>query len=113
CARAARVDEILSMGREDAYRRLQAFLGIGPWTAAEVMKIAAGDNDAVSVGDYNLPHQVAWVLVGEARATDERMLMLLEPYRGQRARVIRLIEATGIGAPRFGPRKPLRTIRHS
>jgi len=29
---------------------------------------------------------------------------LLEPYRGQRARVIRLLETSGIWAPRYGPR---------
>jgi hypothetical protein len=32
------------------------------------------------------------------------MLELLEPYRGQRGRVQRLIEASGIVAPRYGPR---------
>jgi hypothetical protein len=38
------------------------------------------------------------------------MLELLEPYRGHRARVIRLIAISGISAPRFGPRLPLRDI---
>jgi hypothetical protein len=38
------------------------------------------------------------------------MLELLEPYRGHRGRVIRLLEAGGITAPRFGPRMPLRSI---
>jgi hypothetical protein len=32
------------------------------------------------------------------------MLELLEPYRGQRARVIRLLQASGIRIPRYGPR---------
>ena len=32
------------------------------------------------------------------------MLELLAPWAGQRQRVMRLIELTGIGAPRFGPR---------
>lgn len=63
----------------------------------------------MSVGDYHLKNQVAWVLAGEPRATDERMLELLEPYRGQRTRAIRLIEACP-GAPRFGPRVKLRAI---
>ena len=48
---------------------------------------------------------VAWALVGEPRATDERMLELLEPYAGQRGRVVRLIKTAGLGAPKFGPRK--------
>jgi hypothetical protein len=38
------------------------------------------------------------------------MLELLEPYRGQRARVIRLLEASGIRAPRYGPRLAPRSI---
>jgi hypothetical protein len=38
------------------------------------------------------------------------MLELLEPYRGQRARVIRLLESSGIGAPRYGPRMAPREI---
>ena len=41
---------------------------------------------------------------------DERMLELLKPYLGQRARVIRLLTLSGIGAPRFGPKQPLRDI---
>jgi len=109
CARVGRMEETTSMPIADAYRRLQAIQGIGPWTAAEVARDALGDPDAVSVGDYHLKNHVAWVLAGEARATDERMLELLEPYRGQRARAIRLIEALP-GAPRFGPRVKLRDI---
>jgi hypothetical protein len=38
------------------------------------------------------------------------MLELLEPYRGHRGRVIRLLMQAGVTAPRFGPRKPLRDI---
>jgi 3-methyladenine DNA glycosylase/8-oxoguanine DNA glycosylase len=88
----------------EAYARLAAVPGIGPWTLAEVGRIAYGDPDAVSVGDYHLPNVVAWVLVREPRADDARMLELLEPYRGQRGRVQRLLEVSGIGAPRYGPR---------
>jgi 3-methyladenine DNA glycosylase/8-oxoguanine DNA glycosylase len=88
----------------DAYAQLGAVPGIGPWTLAEVGRIAFGDPDAVSVGDYHLPNLVAWALVRERRADDARMLELLEPYRGQRGRVQRLLEASGIRAPRYGPR---------
>ncbi len=83
------------------------------WTAAKVALVALGDPDAVQVGDYHLPHIVAYALEGKARSTDERMLELLEPYRGHRARAVRLIGLTGIGAPRFGPRMPLRNITRS
>lgn len=88
----------------EAYARLDAVAGIGPWTLAEVGRIAFGDPDAISVGDYHLPNVVAWALVREPRADDARMLELLEPYRGQRGRVQRLLEASGIAAPRYGPR---------
>jgi 3-methyladenine DNA glycosylase/8-oxoguanine DNA glycosylase len=92
---------------------LQAFAGIGPWTAAHVASAALGDPDAVPVGDYNLPHSVGYALEGTPRSSDERMLELLEPYRGHRARVLRLIALAGIGAPRFGPHLPLRDFARS
>lgn len=88
----------------EAYARLGAVPGIGPWTLAEVGRIAFGDPDAISVGDYHLPNLVAWALAREPRADDARMLELLEPYRGQRGRVQRLLEASGIQAPRYGRR---------
>jgi 3-methyladenine DNA glycosylase/8-oxoguanine DNA glycosylase len=71
---------------------------------------AFGDPDAVSVGDFHIPNMVAWALAGEPRGIDERMLELLEPYRGQRGRVIRLLELAGFGAPRYGPRLSPRRI---
>ncbi|TMD28795.1 MAG: DNA-3-methyladenine glycosylase 2 family protein, partial [Chloroflexi bacterium] len=110
---AKRLEETVAMDLPSAYRRLQAFPGVGPWTAAKVAMVALGDADAVPVGDYHLPHSVGYVFDGTPRSTDERMLELLEPYRGHRARVIRLIVEAGIAAPRFGPRKPLRNYRTS
>jgi 3-methyladenine DNA glycosylase/8-oxoguanine DNA glycosylase len=94
----------------EARRLLAAIRGIGPWTVAEVLRVADGDPDAISVGDFHLPHLVGWALAGEPRADDRRMLELLEPYRGQRARVQRLLELSGIGAPRRGPRMAARQI---
>lgn len=94
----------------EASRRLTALPGIGPWSAAEVVRSAFGDPDAVSVGDYHVPNMVAWALVGEPRADDARMLELLEPYRGQRGRVQRYLEVGRITAPRHGPRMAPRSI---
>ena len=108
--RAAWFEAIVDLPLPDAYARLTAIPGIGPWTAAEVGVRALGDSDAVSVGDFHLPNLVAFALAGEPRATDARMLELLEPYRGQRARVIRLLELSGIRAPRYGPRLSVRRI---
>ncbi|MFC3735724.1 DNA-3-methyladenine glycosylase family protein [Paractinoplanes deccanensis] len=94
----------------EATRRLVALPGIGPWTAAEVVRVAYGDADAVSVGDFHIPNTVAWALAGEARGTDARMLELLEPFRGHRGRVCDLLAHGGIGAPKFGPRMPIRSF---
>lgn len=106
-----RLEEAATMPMADAYTRLLAFPGIGAWTAAEVALVALGDTDAVSVGDYNLPHQVSWGLAGEARGDDARMLELLAPWAGHRARVLRLVVAGGGRAPRFGPRHAVRSLR--
>jgi 3-methyladenine DNA glycosylase/8-oxoguanine DNA glycosylase len=85
----------------DALRRQP---GIGPWTAAEVTLRALGDPDAVSVGDAHLSHLVTFALTGRPRGTDEEMVRLLAPWAGHRARVVRLLETSGVGPPRFGPR---------
>jgi endonuclease III len=110
---ASRLEETTTMDLPSAYRRLEAFPGVGPWTAAKVALVALGDSDAVPVGDYHLPHAIGYALEGTPRSSDDRMLELLEPYRGQRARVIRLLTISGIGAPRFGPHMPLRDIVNS
>jgi len=94
----------------EATRRLVAIPGIGPWTAAEVVRTAYGDPDAVSVGDFHIPNTVAWGLAGEARGTDARMLELLAPFAGHRGRVCELLAAGGIAAPKFGPRMPIRSF---
>lgn len=109
-ARAAWFEAIVDLPLADAYGRLTALPGIGPWTAAEVAVRALGDVDAVSIGDFHLPNLVAYALAREPRGTDARMLELLEPYRGHRARVIRWLELSGIRAPRYGQRLAFRRI---
>jgi 3-methyladenine DNA glycosylase/8-oxoguanine DNA glycosylase len=110
---AKRLEETALMDMPAAWSRLQAFPGIGPWTTAKVAMVALGDADAVPIGDYHLPHIVGYAFDGTARSTDERMLELLEPYRGHRSRVIRLLLLAGVSAPRFGPRMQLRDISRS
>jgi 3-methyladenine DNA glycosylase/8-oxoguanine DNA glycosylase len=108
--RAAWFEAIIELPLSEAYARLRSVPGIGPWTAAEIGVRALGDVDAVSVGDFHLPHLVAYALAGEPRGDDARMLELLEPFRGRRALVVRLLELSGIRAPRYGPRLAPRRI---
>lgn len=109
-ARAPRLEATVTLQPAEARRRLMTLPGVGPWSAAEVSAVAYGDRDVVSLGDYHLPHQVAWALAGEPRGTEGRMLQLLEPYRGHRARVIRLLTLGAIQPPRRAPRMRLRRI---
>ncbi len=108
--RARRIEEVLELAPGDAWDRLRAIRGIGPWTAAAVMGVAVGDKDAVQLGDYHQPHTVAWALAGEPRGDDERMLQLLEPYAGQRRRAVVLLKHAGISAPKYGPRSAITAI---
>ena len=84
-------------------RRLRTVPGIGVWTAAEVVQRTFGDPDTVSVGDYHLKNIVGWALAGR-KTDDAGMLELLEPWRGQRQRVVRLLLVGGRRPPRHGPR---------
>jgi len=108
--RSSRLDEILTMSRDDAYRRLEAVTGIGRWTSAQVMGSAWGDGDAVPTGDFHLPNMVAWGLAGEPRGNDARMLELLEPFAGQRRRAIVLLKHGGVHAPKYGPKTAVRSF---
>jgi 3-methyladenine DNA glycosylase/8-oxoguanine DNA glycosylase len=107
---ARRIEATTDLSSDDGQARLRAIPGIGPWTAAEVAARAWGDPDAVSIGDFHLSNLVSWALAGEPRGTDDRMLELLAPYAGQRGRVIRLLEVSGLGPPRRGPRYAGRRI---
>ena len=82
--------------------------GIGPWSAASLLGMRCARPEPIPLGDYHLPNTIAWALAGEPRATDDRMLELLAPFEGQAFRVIRLVFAAGIRAPKRGPRRPLR-----
>jgi 3-methyladenine DNA glycosylase/8-oxoguanine DNA glycosylase len=95
---------------EVAASRLQSLPGIGRWTAAETTQRSHGDADAVSVGDYHLAAQVGLALTGSP-VDDDGMLELLEPWRGHRQRVVRLILASGFRKPRHGPRATIRDYR--
>jgi len=130
------LERLLTLSHDEADRKLRTIPGIGVWTSAEARQRAAGDPDAVSVGDYHLKNVVGWALAGRDRSTDEEMLALLEPFKGHRHRATRLIglsrgngtgqaagtasgsrSGTGIarygagGPPRRGPRMSVRDYR--
>jgi 3-methyladenine DNA glycosylase/8-oxoguanine DNA glycosylase len=108
---AGRLEECVRMPRTDALARLRYVPGVGEWTAAETAQRAFGDPDAVSVGDYHIHDVVVHFLTGRPRGSDAEMLELLAPWAGHRQRVVRLIELSGVGAPRFGPRLATVDIR--
>lgn len=102
---APKIHRWSALGPAEAARRLALLRGVGPWTIGNVLRTAWGDPDAVAVGDFHHKHTVSWALAREPRGTDERMLELLEPYRGQRGRVVRLLGLHAGHAPAFGPRQ--------
>ena len=108
---ARRLEECVMMPAAAAMARLRVVPGVGEWTAAETALRAFGDPDAVSVGDFHLADLVVHALTGRARGTDAQMLDLLVPWAGQRARVVRLIELSGVTPPKFGPRFAPNDIR--
>lgn len=89
---------------------LTALPGVGPWTAAHVRIRALGDPDAVPFGDYHVPRIVGQTLIGRP-VDDAEMARLLEPYAGQRYRVVRMCEVAGRFPERRGPRMPTRDYR--
>lgn len=97
------LERTVQVDAAEAARRLRTIPGVGVWTAAETVQRTHGDPDSVSVGDFHISKRVGWALIGE-RVDDDGMLELLEPWRGHRQRVVRLIEAAGIGYERHGPR---------
>ncbi len=118
------LERLLEVTHAEADRKLRTLPGIGVWTSAEARQRAAGDPDAVSVGDYHLSNIVGFALAGRDRTDDAGMLELLRPYEGHRYRVTRLIGLSSVrapggvpkrnagGPPRRGPRMPVRDYRH-
>lgn len=102
--RLGAIERAAARSSEEFQRAITTVAGIGPWTATALASAVLGDPDAVLLGDLHLPNTVCWVLAGEPRGTDARMLELLEPWRGHRGRVVQLIRTSGRSAPKRGPR---------
>ena len=112
CASAASAFEALVDDPTRLETRLRFVSGVGAWTTGLVLASAAGDPDAVPVGDLHLPGIVCFTLTGDATGGDDRMLELLEPFRGHRGRVVRLLKSCGIAPPRHAPHARLMDIEH-
>lgn len=95
---------------ERHHEHLRTLHGVGRWTESEVRCRALGDPDVVPVGDYHVCKTVGQTLIGRP-VDDAGMLELLEPYRGQRYRVVRLIELYGTRPERHGARMSMRDYR--
>lgn len=100
---ADRLEQVTDLPLPQAHRRMRALPGIGVWTAAETAQRALGDADAVSFGDFHVAKNIGWALTGE-ELDDDALAEVLEPYRGHRYRVQRLLELAGAMRPRKGPR---------
>lgn len=107
---ANRIEQWAELGSVEAAAKLQLLRGVGAWTIGSALGCALGDPDAVPVGDFHIPNMICWALAGKPRGTDAEMLQLLEPYVGQRARVIGLLGMDGNAAPKFGPRQRIQPM---
>ena len=109
-ASASGLERLAALPAAEAARKMQAIPGVGVWTAAEVTQRTHGDADQVAVGDYHLAAFVGWALTGK-RVDDAGMLELLEPWRGHRQRVVRMLYLSGFTKPAFGPRMTIQDHR--
>lgn len=101
-ARAQSIEALVGQAPDIVEQGLRSVAGIGVWTAAMVRQAALGDPDVVPVGDHQLANMVAWVFTGQRHGNDALLLELLEPFRGQRGRVLRLLKAARLSPPRVG-----------
>lgn len=108
--RANRLEEAAAMNVDDAYQRLTALPGLGAWTATATLVSSHGHPDVIVLRDYGQPTTVNYAFTGDAERLppdeggDEIMCAHLEPWRGHRQRIIRLLFAAKIQAPRRRPK---------
>src|SRR4051794_17169307 len=109
---ASSLERTLALGRGGAEvaKRLRTVPGVGIWTAAETSQRSHGDPDAPSFGDLHIPSLVGLALVGRP-VDDAGMLELLEPWRGARQRIVRLVMLAGVREPRTAPKAPIEDHR--
>ncbi|MEJ1179245.1 MULTISPECIES: DNA-3-methyladenine glycosylase family protein [unclassified Pseudarthrobacter] len=107
---AVALERLAALPATEAAAKMQVIPGIGVWTAAEVVQRTHGCPDSIAVGDYHLAAFVGAALTGR-RTDDAGMLALLEPWKGHRQRVVRMIGLSGFRKPTFGPRMTIQDHR--
>lgn len=96
--RASSIEKLRDLPPETFMEKLQSLPGIGKWTASYVARLGLGYADAVPVGDFWAPYQIAEAFGvkglhrGDPQAADDAMLRVLEPFRPHRARIAFLLE---------------------
>jgi 3-methyladenine DNA glycosylase/8-oxoguanine DNA glycosylase len=107
---AVALERLADLPAAEAAAKMQVIPGVGVWTAAEVVQRTHGCPDSIAVGDYHLAAYVGAALTGR-RTDDAGMLALLEPWRGHRQRVVRMLGLSGFRKPTFGPRMTIQDHR--
>jgi 3-methyladenine DNA glycosylase/8-oxoguanine DNA glycosylase len=107
---AVALERLAALPAAEAAGKMQTIAGIGVWTAAEVVQRTHGCPDSIAVGDFHLAADVGAALTGR-RTDDAGMLALLEPWKGHRQRVVRMIGLSGFRKPTFGPRMTIQDHR--
>ena len=107
---AVALERLAALPAAEAAEKMQTIPGIGVWTAAEVVQRTHGCPDSIAVGDFHLAADVGAALTGR-RTDDAGMLALLEPWKGHRQRVVRMIGLSGFRKPTFGPRMTIQDHR--
>lgn len=108
--RARRLEEAATMSAAAAVRRLSALPGLGVWTATSTVTVSHGDPDTIVRRDYGLPTMVNYAFTGSTERLppddggDAVMCEHLAPWAGHRQRIVRLLFAAGVAAPRRAPR---------
>lgn len=101
--RASSLERALTVQPRMAEELLTVIPGIGVWSASEIRQRALGDPDAVSYGDYHVAKDFGWAVEGR-EFTDVELSEFLEPWVGQRGRVVSLVLRHFGGRPRRGAR---------
>ncbi|MSO86680.1 MAG: DNA-3-methyladenine glycosylase 2 family protein [Acidimicrobiia bacterium] len=98
-AHASRIEATAALPGPEMRAALELIPGITAWTAAESARVAAGDSDAIGLGDPAQRKLIGHTLRGGPEPSDEQLLELLEEFTGQRGRVCVLIEWAALSSP--------------